>query len=356
MQAWLSLKIVATLALIGLLVGEAAAQSTQVASALGTNIINAGSISKFSPRTRADILNAIGAGLAQADAAGINTPLRIQHFFSEIATETDGLTTLSEDMNYTTSELLRTWPHKFSSASQAEQLAAEGQIAIADYVYAGVLGNGGQSSGDGWTYRGGGLIQLTGRMNYKNTGEELGLDGQLEQHPELLRMGPTAFDTAVAFWKSKNINALADQDDVTGVRKAVNGGTNGLGTAKIWLALAKKVFVVPVAGAPAAMPAAEAPGVFNQETLERALSNPQVLSDPDVQSAVSDKLDEINKLESPQTAQARPEAAKPGTQNAESLSSKLREFQQSHGLASTGQLDYGTLYEMSKKKYWSSQQ
>ena len=88
---------------------------------------------------------------------------------------------------------------------------------LANYVYARRLGNGDIASGDGWRFRGRGLLQTTGRGNYRSTGRALGLD--LEAEPELLQQpGPAAL-AAAHFWSSRGLNELADdRNDVTMTR------------------------------------------------------------------------------------------------------------------------------------------
>jgi len=86
------------------------------------------------------------------------------------------------------------------------------------------LGN--TEKGDGAKFKGRGLIQLTGRANYAAAGKDLGID--LENHPELAETPENAAKTAMWFWKKKKLGAQARAGDTRGVRRGVNGGTNGL--------------------------------------------------------------------------------------------------------------------------------
>lgn len=97
---------------------------------------------------------------------------------------------------------------------------------IANKVYANRLGNGDESSGDGWKFRGRGLIQITGKNNYKLFSKTTNQDFLIA--PEKVATPAYALSSACWFWKRKNINQYADQDDVHMVTKAVNGGFNGL--------------------------------------------------------------------------------------------------------------------------------
>lgn len=133
-----------------------------------------------------------------AQAAGINTRLRVAAFVSQLAHESAGFRYLSEIWGPT-----------------AAQRRYEGR---AD------LGN--LQPGDGYRYRGRGWIQLTGRANFRTYGRLLGLD--LEGHPDLAARPDVAAQVAAAYWASRNLNRLADAGDVEGVTRGINGGVNGL--------------------------------------------------------------------------------------------------------------------------------
>lgn len=87
------------------------------------------------------------------------------------------------------------------------------------------LGNTPEADGDGQKYSGRGLIQITGRANYKACGEALGLD--LLSRPELLELPQYAAASAAWYWKSRGLNALADRGDLTAITRKINGGLNG---------------------------------------------------------------------------------------------------------------------------------
>lgn len=80
--------------------------------------------------------------------------------------------------------------------------------------------------GDGFNFRGRGLIQITGRANYQQCGDAIGLD--LVGHPELLEMPENAADASAWWWNQHGLNVLADIGDVERVTRRINGGTNGL--------------------------------------------------------------------------------------------------------------------------------
>lgn len=182
---------------------------------------------------------ALGDGCAAAfGPAAINSPLRLAHFMAQTATETGAYKALEENLNYTVNGLMKTWPSRFPNAAACDGYANNPK-ALALFVYSSRLGNGTADTGDGWAYRGRGLIQLTGRTNYTAREKETGI--KLVAHPELASDPKTAVQIAALYWTSRKINAAADKDDVAAVRKLVNGGTIGLDDAKIYLARAKQV-------------------------------------------------------------------------------------------------------------------
>ncbi|MGP5481154.1 glycoside hydrolase family 19 protein, partial [Pseudomonas helleri] len=108
---------------------------------------------------------------------------------------------------------------------------------IANNVYAGRMGN--SAPGDGWKYRGRGLIQLTGKTNYRRCGEALGLD--LLTQPELLEKPQHACMAAAWFWGSNGLNSLADKGDIETITQRINGGLTGLADRQAIYARALKV-------------------------------------------------------------------------------------------------------------------
>lgn len=104
------------------------------------------------------------------------------------------------------------------------------------------LGNTPEADGDGQKYRGRGLIQVTGRANYRACGEALGLD--LVNHPELLELPQHAAASAAWFWQSRGLNTLADRGDFVGITRKINGGTNGLADRQTLWERARKVLGV----------------------------------------------------------------------------------------------------------------
>ena len=155
---------------------------------------------------------------------GINTPLRQAGFIGQICEESANLLRLSENLNYSAPRLQTIFPTHFHG--DAEQYAHHPQM-IANRVYANRDGNGNESSGDGWRFRGSGLIMLTFRDNYAKYGALAGHD--LIANPDLLRVaGQICADVAGSYWQHHGCNELADKSDWVNITKEINGGTNGI--------------------------------------------------------------------------------------------------------------------------------
>jgi putative chitinase len=167
--------------------------------------------------TLAALFKRFGAGNERAAELGLagnvhmlsygilDTPLRLAHFMAQLAHESGGFRHMEE--------------------------IASGQ------AYEGRSDLGNDQPGDGKRYKGRGPIQLTGRLNYRNSGRALGFD--FENHPELVAIPSVGLLVACSYWVGRRLNALADSDDVEGITKRINGGLNGLAERKAYLAKAK---------------------------------------------------------------------------------------------------------------------
>ncbi len=157
-------------------------------------------------------------------------PRRVAAWRATIAHESARLTAVVESLNYSAEGLAATWPARYADMT-GEPNATARRIArqpeqIANLTYAGRLGNGAAGSGDGWHYRGRGLIQITGRANYAASGDALGLD--LINFPALIEDPHYAALSAAEWWSRNGCNQLADTGDMADVTRRVNGGLNGL--------------------------------------------------------------------------------------------------------------------------------
>lgn len=180
---------------------------------------------------------------ASLSAFQISTPLRQAHFLAQTGHESAGFLKVEEGLNYSENALTA----KFGKRITAEQARAYGRNAmhpanqkmIASIIYANRNGNGDVNSGDGYRYRGRGLIQITGKANYEALVKQLGAD--VVANPDLLLGYRFAAMSAAAWWKNHGLNELADSDDVTRITRVINGGTNGLDDRKSRLSKSKGI-------------------------------------------------------------------------------------------------------------------
>jgi putative chitinase len=153
----------------------------------------------------------------------ISTPERQAAFIGQCAHESGNFKTLQENLNYSAKGLHATWPSRFASEEAAQPFHRNPEK-IANKVYAGRMGN--TDEGDGWKYRGRGLIQLTGKDNYRLASDALGVD--FVANPDLVLSKEHAALTAAWYWNKRGLNKEADAKDFTGMTKKFNGGVIGL--------------------------------------------------------------------------------------------------------------------------------
>ena len=158
---------------------------------------------------------------------GITTVERVAQWLAQIGHESGDLRFTSENLNYSAQGLLKTFPKYFPTEDVANQYARQPER-IANRVYASRMGNGPESSGEGWRFRGRGLIQVTGKSNYTNCSQALYAEPILLTKPEILAEPDGAVRSACWYWNSRKINAVADKEDTREVTRLINGGTNGL--------------------------------------------------------------------------------------------------------------------------------
>lgn len=161
----------------------------------------------------------------------INTPLRVAHFLGQLHEETGGFVKFHENLNYTPEGLIKTFGTNQISVLQAQKYGRTktqkaNQEAIANIVYGGAWGKknlGNTQVGDGWKFRGRGLIQLTGRALYQKYKDFSGLD--VITNPDLVGQFAIALDVAGWYWSNvSKLNPLADANNITSITKKINGG------------------------------------------------------------------------------------------------------------------------------------
>jgi putative chitinase len=155
----------------------------------------------------------------------IDSPFRIAGFLSNVAHESGGFATVTEGLHYSVAGLMRIWPHRFPTVEVAQAYAMQPEK-IANRAYCDRMGNGSEASGDGWKFRGRGLIQLTGKNNY--VAYSMACDNEALTKPEIVEQPKYAAESAGWFWDVNRLNTLADAQDVRGMCRRINGGYNGL--------------------------------------------------------------------------------------------------------------------------------
>jgi predicted chitinase len=180
-------------------------------------------LQKIYPKASSKFLQYINAN---ATKWGIQTKAEMCLFLANVLVESGGFNDkdLRENFNYSPERLVKTFGKYITNIESAKTLIAKGQEAIAERVYGGRLGN--VNIGDGWKFRGGGLIQTTGRYNYSLVSKAIGVD--LVNFTYRIAEPEVAVLSALYYWKSKNCGSLANQMKVSQCRKAINGGSNGL--------------------------------------------------------------------------------------------------------------------------------
>jgi putative chitinase len=197
-------------------------------------------VRKVCPRARPNYLAAFEQGDHLFRKYGVTTPIRMAHFLAQVLHETGGLTIERENMNYTAKRIGQIFGVGVHSAkvtsSEAARLAGDPK-GIAERVYG--LGNprkakelGNTQPGDGYRFRGNGIMQTTGRGNHRRMGQKCGVD--FESHPELVVSDEHALKPALAEWNEGKLNAKADVGAFNAITKRINGGYNGLADRRVW--------------------------------------------------------------------------------------------------------------------------
>jgi putative chitinase len=158
----------------------------------------------------------------------INTDLRLSHFLAQVMHESGNFKATVENLNYSAESLKKVFP-KYFPGTLSEQYARKPEM-IASRVYGGRMGNGDESTKEGYKFRGRGYIQLTGKSNYVEFGKAVNED--FVSNPDLVSSPKYALMSAAWFFKKNGITAISDKgattETVTAVTKRVNGGTIGL--------------------------------------------------------------------------------------------------------------------------------
>jgi putative chitinase len=195
---------------------------------------------------------------------GMVAPLRAAAFLANVAAETGQLSTVSENLNYSADGLANTWPSRFAKCGPdgaylrtADVRFVPNALAlelhhqpekIANIVYANRMGNGDAASGDGWRYRGAGMLQLTGKAMHLAAAAHFGVDAALIG--DWLRSPSGAARSAAWYFATRGCNTYADNGDFDGVCDMINvgrktakiGDSIGYGDRLAFYAIARTVF------------------------------------------------------------------------------------------------------------------
>jgi putative chitinase len=176
------------------------------------------------------LFNALSEILPKYD---ITTPRRVAGFLAQCGHECADFTMLHENLNYSADGLHKVFTKRFPTVESAQPYNRQPEK-IANKIYSDRMGNGNEASGDGYKFRGRGAIQLTGKDNYSRFAESIGKD--LDEAVAYCDTLEGAIESACWFWTTHNLNAKADENDVTGSTKVINGGTLGIDDRKTrWL-------------------------------------------------------------------------------------------------------------------------
>ena len=160
----------------------------------------------------------------------INTIERVAGFIAQCGHESGGFRILSENLNYSATALNKIFPKYFKRRGVDPTPYHRKPEMIANVIYANRMDNGPTSSGDGWRFRGGGILQLTGRYNYTQFGKAVNMTAA--EATDYVRTKKGAIDSACWFWDTNKINRYCDRQDIVGMSKRINGGTIGLADRK----------------------------------------------------------------------------------------------------------------------------
>jgi putative chitinase len=218
----------------------------------------------FAPKMAGFYVRALLAGKEHLAAAGIlENGRRFAHFMGQVGAETGGGTILRESLTYTTTKRIKqVWPARARKSTEAElQKLVRNPVALGDWAYGGRMGNR-KGTSDGYDYRGGGLIQTTGRAAVEEYCRKL----DMQIRPDILDDPEATLRFACLEWQEAGCNVLADVNDLMGISRAINTGSansgiypNGMDDRTAWTKRALSVWEdaerVAVAVAPPKEPA-----------------------------------------------------------------------------------------------------
>ena len=210
-------------------------------------------IARLAPRAQSSYREAFQNGAAVLSRFGISdNPLRVAHFMAQVLHESGGLARQVESLNYSAARLPEVWPSRFKPRGPLNPAEfANNQQKLGNTVYGGRMGN--TEPNDGFTYRGRGLLQLTGKDSYREATKTL--RATHPDAPDFVTSPDEVFSAkwclaiAAAEWADRGCGAHADADNVERVTRAINGGLVGLKERTDWLVRTKAVWLTAASGA-----------------------------------------------------------------------------------------------------------
>jgi len=153
----------------------------------------------------------------------IDTPQRVAAFMAQLDIESGGLKAREENLNYSAKRLTEVFPRHFKDVDVNQY--DRNPEKIANRVYRDRMGNGSESSGDGWKFRGRGFIQLTGKNNYTAFGKAMGMSA--EEVSKYMESAEGACMSAGWFWETNKLNTIADRGQIDEISRIINAGPAG---------------------------------------------------------------------------------------------------------------------------------
>jgi len=232
-------------------------------------------VEQLAPRCGAAYRAALAIGQPVLDYYAITaSALRVAHFFAQVLHETGALTLEFENLNYSARRLREIWPGRFRPLGPANPARyAHQPQKLANLVYGARLGN--DAPGDGYRFRGRGMLQLTGKDSYAHATTLLHAVWRgapdFRADPDAVVSAAWCLQVAAAEWQARGCNEAADADDVEGVTRLINGGSTGLAERIAWTVRTRAVWPGATAlqaprqgaaGAPPAAPSRSRSGVI----------------------------------------------------------------------------------------------
>lgn len=205
-------------------------------------------LSELAPASLAGYRSAFACGAeVLAYYAISDSGLRVAHFIAQVLHETAALTLTHENLRYSGKRLVEIWPRRFKPRGPLDPADyADQPEKLGNAVYGGRMGN--VEPGDGYLYRGRGLLQLTGKDSYERATTLLQqawpAAPDLVRAPEQAASAQWCLQVAAAQWHARGCNRAADCDDVAGVTYLINGGAVGLAERIMWTAKTRSAWKV----------------------------------------------------------------------------------------------------------------